>query len=92
LNCRQPNHGPHKSTTIFNRRTREIIHLSLADRTFRQLDRSYLPTDWHLVEKSGRLPLPRSFDQNGNGLAALSAHSLLASNRRSGIVVGRTGG
>ena len=23
--------GPHKSTTIFNRRTREIIHLSLAD-------------------------------------------------------------
>jgi transposase InsO family protein len=25
--------GPHKSTTIFNRRTREIIHLSLANRT-----------------------------------------------------------
>jgi hypothetical protein len=30
--------GPHKSTTIFNRRTHEIKLLSSADRTFRQLD------------------------------------------------------
>ena len=30
--------GPHKSTTIFNRRTREIILLTSANRTFRQLD------------------------------------------------------
>jgi hypothetical protein len=30
--------GPHKSTTIFNRRTHEITLLSSADRTFRQLD------------------------------------------------------
>jgi hypothetical protein len=30
--------GPHKLTTIFNRRSREIIHLSSANRTFRQLD------------------------------------------------------
>ena len=37
--------GPHKSTTIFNRRTREIIHLSLADRTFRQLDMPRRPEE-----------------------------------------------
>ena len=37
--------GPHKSTTIFNRRTREIIHLSLADRTFRQLDMPRKPEE-----------------------------------------------
>jgi hypothetical protein len=37
--------GPHKSTTIFNRRTREIIHLSSANRTFRQLDMPRRPEE-----------------------------------------------
>jgi hypothetical protein len=30
--------GPHKSTTIFNRRTREMTLLTSGNRTFRQLD------------------------------------------------------
>jgi len=37
--------GPHKSTTIFNRRTREIIHLSAANRTFRRLDMPRQPDE-----------------------------------------------
>ena len=37
--------GPHRSTTIFNRRTREIIHLSSANRTFLQLDMPRRPEE-----------------------------------------------
>ena len=37
--------GPHKSTTIFNRRIREIILLSSANRTFRQLDMPRQPEE-----------------------------------------------
>jgi hypothetical protein len=37
--------GPHKLTTIFNRRSREIIHLSSANRTFRQLDMPRQPEE-----------------------------------------------
>ena len=37
--------GPHKSTTIFNRRTHEITLLSSADRTFRQLDMPRQPQE-----------------------------------------------
>jgi hypothetical protein len=37
--------GPHKSTTVFNRRTREIILLTSANRTFRQLDMPRQPQE-----------------------------------------------
>jgi hypothetical protein len=37
--------GLHKSTTIFNRRTREVIHLSSANRTFLQLDMPRRPEE-----------------------------------------------
>ena len=37
--------GPHKSTTIFNRRTHEITLLTSANRTFRQLDMPRQPQE-----------------------------------------------
>jgi len=37
--------GPHKSTTIFNRRTHEIIILTSANRTYRQLDMPRQPQE-----------------------------------------------
>ena len=48
--------GPHKSTTIFNRRTREIVLLSSANRTFRQLDMPRQPEE----------PAPESRLKRGN--------------------------
>jgi len=47
--------GPHKSTTIFNRRTHEITLLTSANRTFRQLDMPRQPQE----------PAPEAF---GDGL------------------------
>jgi hypothetical protein len=37
--------GPHKSTTIFNRRTHEVVLLSSVNRTFRQLDMPRQPEE-----------------------------------------------
>ena len=37
--------GPHKSTTIFNRRTHEMILLTSGNRTFRQLDMPQQPQE-----------------------------------------------
>jgi hypothetical protein len=48
--------GPHKSTTIFNRRTREIIHPSSANRTFRQLD----------MPRRSEEPAPEAILKRGN--------------------------
>ena len=56
--------GPHKSTTIFNRRTREIIHLSLADRTFRQLDMPRRPEE----------PAPEVILKRGNESVVAGLH------------------
>jgi hypothetical protein len=56
--------GPHKSTTIFNRRTREIIHLSLADRTFRQLDMPRKPEE----------PAPEATLKRGNESVVAGLH------------------
>jgi hypothetical protein len=56
--------GPHKSTTIFNRRTREIIHLSLADRTFRQLDMPRRPEE----------PAPEATLKRGNESVVAGLH------------------
>ena len=56
--------GPHKSTTIFNRRTREIIHLSLADRTFRQLDMPRKPEE----------PAPEATLKRGNKSVVAGLH------------------
>jgi len=56
--------GPHKSTTIFNRRTREIILLSSANRTFRQLDMPRQPEE----------PAPESTLKRGNDSVVVGLH------------------
>jgi hypothetical protein len=56
--------GPHKLTTIFNRRTREIIHLSLANRTFRQLDMPRQPEE----------PAPEAILKRGNESTVAGLH------------------
>jgi hypothetical protein len=56
--------GPHKSTTIFNRRTREIIHLSSANRTFRQLDMPRRPEE----------PAPEVILKRGNESVVTGLH------------------
>jgi len=56
--------GPHKSTTIFNRRTREIIHLSSANRTFRQLDMPRQPEE----------PAPETILKRGNESVVAGLH------------------
>jgi hypothetical protein len=56
--------GPHRSTTIFNRRTREIIHLSSANRTFRQLDMPRRPEE----------PAPEVILKRGNESVVTGLH------------------
>ena len=56
--------GPHKSTTIFNRRAREIIHLSSANRTFRQLDMPRRPEE----------PAPETILKRGNESVVAGLH------------------
>ena len=56
--------GPHKSATIFNRRTREIIHLSLANHTFRQLDMPRRPEE----------PAPEVILKRGNESVVVGLH------------------
>jgi hypothetical protein len=56
--------GPHKSTTIFNRRTREIILLSSANRTFRQLDMPRQPEE----------PAPQAALRRGNESLVAGLH------------------
>src|ERR1700722_5583789 len=55
--------GPHKSTTIFNRRTHEIILLT-ADRTFRQLDMPQQPQE----------PAPEATLKRGNESVVAGLH------------------
>jgi hypothetical protein len=56
--------GPYKLTTIFNRRTREIIHLSLANRTFRQLD----------MPRQAEEPAPEAILKRGNESTVAGLH------------------
>ena len=56
--------GPHKSTTIFNRRTNEITLLSSADRTFRQLDMPRQPQE----------PAPEATLKRGNETVVAGLH------------------
>ena len=56
--------GPHKSTTIFNRRTREITLLTSANRTFRQLDMPRQPQE----------PAPEAILKRGNVSVVAGLH------------------
>ena len=56
--------GPHKSTTIFNRRTHEITLLSSANRTFRQLDMPRQPQE----------PAPEATLKRGNESVVAGLH------------------
>ena len=56
--------GPHKSTTIFNRRTHEMILLSSANRTFRQLDMPQQPEE----------PAPEATLKRGNESVVAGLH------------------
>jgi hypothetical protein len=56
--------GPHKSTTIFNRRRREIIVLTSANRTFRQLDMPRQPQE----------PAPETTLKRGNESVVAGLH------------------
>jgi hypothetical protein len=56
--------GPHRSTTIFNRRTRDIIHFSSANRTFLRLDTPRRPEE----------PAPEVILKRGNELVVAGLH------------------
>ena len=56
--------GPHKSTTIFNRRTHEITLLTSANRTFRQLDMPRQPQE----------PAPEATLKRGNESVVAGLH------------------
>jgi hypothetical protein len=56
--------GPHGSTTIFNRRTHEIILLTSANRTFRQLDMPRQPQE----------PAPKATLKRGNESVVAGLH------------------
>jgi hypothetical protein len=56
--------GPHKSTTIFNRRTRQMFLLTSADRTFLQLDMPRPPDE----------PGPQAILKRGNESVVAGLH------------------
>ena len=69
--------GPHKSTTIFNRRTREIVLLSSANRTFRQLDMPRQPEE----------PAPESRLKRGNESVVAGLHCVNWSWTEDGVLL-----